>query len=94
MNHGYQARWITREEFDRLRRLGAQDLVLLDSLNGFIVVEPGGRGRGDDRILSREEADWELQPVWYTGPKSKLARARLLLGLDATAPTPSLVGAA
>lgn len=79
----YQARWISRGRYEALRRSGKLGhAVLLDTFSGYIVVEPVGSDLGDRDVLSRQEADYELQPVYYTGPKAKLRGARRLLGLE------------
>jgi hypothetical protein len=79
----FQARWVSRPRANQIKRTGAAGQgVLLDTFKGFIVVEPVGSNLGDGQILSREEAAYELQPVWYTGPKARLRAARLRLGLE------------
>ncbi len=79
----YQARWVTKGRFDALRRSGQLGgAVLLDTFSGYIIVEPVGSALGDGAVLSRQEADYELQPVYYTGPKTKLREARNRLGLE------------
>jgi hypothetical protein len=59
--------------------------VLLDTFNGFLIVEPVGSNLGDGAVLAPEEANYELQEVWYTGPRSKLREARTRLGLETEA---------
>jgi len=88
MQMQYQARWVSKARVEALKK--SQSLgqaVLLDTFNGFIIIEPVGSDLGDGAVLSREEAEYELQPVWYTGPKAKLrdARRRLALEQDAAA---------
>jgi hypothetical protein len=91
MTQEYQARWVSKKQAEELRRSGrARDGVLLDSFNGFLLIEPVGSDLGDGPVLSREEAEFELQPVWCTGSKSRLAEARRLLGLEAAAPAEHL----
>jgi hypothetical protein len=95
MRGHYQARWISKQRADAMRRSGAlRQGVLLDSFNGFIVVEPPGRDLGDGAVLSRQTADYELRTVWCLEPRTKLAEARRLLGLpeDAAAGVPVGVG--
>jgi hypothetical protein len=84
MHTSYQARWATKERAGDLRKSGRG--VLLDTLNGFLVIEPAGADLGDGEVLTREEADFELQPVWFLGPRAKLLHARRLLGLGAGEP--------
>ena len=89
----YQARWVSRPRANQIKRTGAMAQgVLLDAFKGFIVVEPVGSNLGDGDILSREEAEFELQEVWYTGPKAKLREARLRLGLEVEEPAAHLAG--
>ena len=79
----FQARWVSRQRANQIKRTGAAGHgILLDTFKGFIVVEPIGSNLGDGPILSRQEAEYELQPVWYTGPMAKLREARLRLGLE------------
>jgi hypothetical protein len=89
----FQARWVSRQRVNQIKRSGALARgVLLDTFKGFIIVEPVGSDLGDGEILSREEAEYELQPVWYTGPKAKLREARLRLGLEVEESAPHLAG--
>ena len=84
MNNHYQARWISRPRVNALRKAGRLgDSVMLESFNGYIIVEPAGADLGDGEIMSKETADYELQPVWCTGDKTKLREARKRLGLEA-----------
>ncbi len=79
----YQARWVSKGRYESLRRSGKLgQAVLLDTFSGYIVVEPVGSDLGDGAVLSPQEADYELQPVYYTGPKAKLREARNRLGLE------------
>ena len=79
----YQARWISRDRATHLKRTGRLgQAILLDTFNGFILVEPVGSDLGDGPVLSPEEATFELQEVWYTGPRSRLKDARVRLGLE------------
>lgn len=83
MQTKYQARWISRRRADSLRRTGAlEQAILLDTFNGFIVVEPADSHLGDGATLTALEADYELQPAWHSGPMTKLRQARQLLGLE------------
>jgi hypothetical protein len=95
MREQYQARWISRGRAVALKKTGRLgSAILLDSFNGYILVEPAESGLGDGAVLSPQEADYELQPVWYIGPKAKLRDARSRLGLEALAATPALAGGA
>jgi hypothetical protein len=87
----FQARWISRDRANQLKRSGRLgNAVLLDTFNGFLIIEPVGGNLGDGPILSPEEANYELQEVWYTGPRSKLREARTRLGLETKAPAAQL----
>lgn len=86
MRRTYHARWISKRRLDDIRR--SRDSargVVLDSFNGFLIVEPAGTNLGDGPILTPEESDYELRPVWCAGDKAKLRLARELLGLDVAA---------
>jgi hypothetical protein len=86
METPFRARWISRDRADRLKRSGRLgQAILLDTFNGFLIVEPEDSKLGDGQTLSREEANYELQEVWYTGPRPRLLEARRCLGLDAKA---------
>ncbi len=86
MEKAYQARWISKGRLAAIRKDGRVTRgVVLESFNGFLIVEPVGSDLGDGKPLSREEADYELQPVWCPGPKVKLTEARKLLGLEPVA---------
>jgi hypothetical protein len=78
------ARWVSRERAAALRKAGTlKQAILLDMFNGrFILVAPPGDGLDDGTILTRDEADYELQPVWFTGPMTTLREARRRLGLE------------
>lgn len=81
MSSEYQACWVSKPRADALKRKGA---FLLDSFNGIILVEPVGANQGDGAILTIDEMEYELQPVWVQESKSKLEHARrLLLGAEA-----------
>ncbi len=83
MKRAYQARWASRERVDALKRSGQlRQGILLDSFNGFLLVEPAGSNLGDGPILSPREADFELSPAWCPGPPVKLVEARRLLRLE------------
>src|SRR5262245_4447664 len=90
----HQVRWISRRRIDALRRTGTlRPGLLLESFNGYLIVEPAGSNLGDGEVLSRENADYELQEVWVAGSRAKLAEARRLVGLEAEQPVTELVGA-
>ena len=93
MQANYQARWISKDRLREIRKTGSLSQgLLLDSFNGWIMIEPAGRDLGDGEIMSAETADYELDPAWCPGSKAKLKVARKLLGL-AEEPTGKLVGA-
>jgi hypothetical protein len=79
----YQARWISKERLAEIRRTRASARgMILDGFNGFLIVEPVGSNLGEGPVLSTEEADYELRPVWCAEAKTKLREARELLGLS------------
>jgi len=83
MQQHYQARRISKRRADEVKRTGAIGRsLLLDTFNGIIIVEAAGANLGDGDVLSPEEADYELQPVWHLGPKTVLREARRRLGLE------------
>lgn len=82
MSSQYQARWISRPRAVAVKKSGHRDALVLDTLNGILLIEPVGSHLGDGPVLNRREADYELQPVWYTGTTAKLLQARQMLGLD------------
>jgi len=93
MNTRHQVRWISRKRVDALRRSGTlRPGLLLESFNGYLIVEPAGSNLGDGAVLSPQEADYELQEVWVAGSKVKLAEARRLLGLEVEHPMAELIG--
>ncbi len=84
MDTSYQTRWISKQRLEAVRRSGeVSQGIVLDSFNGFLIVEPIGSNLADGPVLSREDADYELNPVWCSGPKGRLSQARHLLGLPA-----------
>jgi hypothetical protein len=94
MQTHYQARRISKRRADQIKKNPAiRNAILLDTFNGIIILEPADSPLGDGAILSREEADYELQPVWHLGPKALLREARRRLGLEAEAAAEQLAGA-
>jgi hypothetical protein len=89
----YQTRWVSKQRREALKKSGRLNgALLLDSLNGFLVVEPVGSNLGDGTILTPEEAAFQLQDVWCLDPKTKVQEARKRLGLE-TAAAGQVVGA-
>jgi hypothetical protein len=82
MQPEYQIRWISKQRAEVVKKAGLGRALLLDNINGFLILEAVGSGLGDGPILSQREADYELQPVWCTGPKAQLREARRRLGLE------------
>ena len=77
METRYQVRWLSKARRDELRRSGASGRgIFLDSLKGFLVVEPVGAELGDREILTAEDADFELSDAWCVEPQRKLREAR------------------
>jgi hypothetical protein len=86
MHSRHQARWISKGRLEQLRRARSSGRgVVLESFSGFLIVEPKGSDLGDGPVLSHQEADYELRPVWCAGNKTRLKEARELLGLGAEA---------
>ncbi len=83
-NEQFQAQRISKQRAEDLKKHGGLGgALLLDLFNGFVLVEPAGAHLGDGEILSPQEADYELQPVWHQGPPATLREARRRLGLEA-----------
>lgn len=86
MTSAFQARWSSKNRAETLRKSGHLGrAILLDSLKGFIVIEPRAARLGDGDVLSAEEAGFELNDAWCLEPRAKIAQARRLLGLEAGA---------
>jgi hypothetical protein len=84
MKPTFQARWISKRRLDEIRKSGkASRTTVLDSMKGFLIVEPEGSNLGDGDILPPEAADYEVRPEWCLNPRGKIAEARRLLGLPA-----------
>jgi hypothetical protein len=83
MQPRYQARWVSKDRSQALKKAGSlRDSVLLDNPSGFILVEPVGKRLADGPKLSPQDADYELQPAWCLNSPVRLAEARRRLGLD------------
>lgn len=89
MNQQYEARWVSKPRAHVLKRRLPPDAILLDMFSGFLVVQPVGSDLGDGAVLSRQEAEFELQPAWFLGYKPVLLQARRKLGLPTGAATPA-----
>lgn len=86
MYEPFQARRISKKRADEVKRSAALGRsLLLNTFNGIIIIEPMGGNLGDGDLLSQDDADYELQPVWHLGPKAMLREARRRLGLEAEA---------
>jgi len=86
MQAEFQARRISKRRADEVKKSGNLGRALLmNTFNGIIIIEPVGSNLGDGDIMSPEEADYELQPVWHLGPRTMLRDARKRLGLEAEA---------
>ncbi len=86
MQASFQARRISKRRADEVKkngRLGRS--LLMNTFNGIIIIEPVGSDLGDGAVMSLEEADYELQPVWHLGPRTMLREARKRVGLEAEA---------
>jgi hypothetical protein len=76
----YRARWSSKQRAESIRKTGGA--LVLQTFNGYMVIEPTRQRLGDGIILNRQEADYELQPAWYTGSMARLREARQRLGLE------------
>jgi hypothetical protein len=86
MDAQFQARRVSKRRADEVKKSGILGRsLLIDMFNGFIIIEPIGSNLGDGDVLTQEEADYELQPVWHLGPKAMLREARKRVGLEAEA---------
>ena len=84
MHATYQAQWISRRRMNELKKAGLPGkVVLLNHLNGGIVVGRAGSELGDGPVLTADEADYELQPTWVSDSQATLRQARERLGLGA-----------
>jgi hypothetical protein len=82
----FQARRISKRRADEVKKSGQLGRsLLLDTFNGILIIEPVESNLGDGDVLSQQEADYELQPVWHLGPKAMLREARKRVGLEAEA---------
>jgi hypothetical protein len=78
----HQARWVSKQRIQSLRKSGEMGRgILIDSFNGFVIVEPLGSDLGDGEPLDPVQADYELNPAWCLTPKQRLTEARRRLGL-------------
>jgi len=83
----YQARWMSKPRRDSMLKSGAfRNSVVLDTPNGFIVVEPVDSHLGDGEVLAPEVAFTELSDAWCRESRTKLTQARKLLHLDELQP--------
>jgi hypothetical protein len=86
MQEQFQARRISKRRADEVKKSGFLGRsLLINTFNGIIIIEPVGSNLGDGDVLSPEEADYELQPVWHLGPKTMLREARKRVGLESEA---------
>jgi hypothetical protein len=60
--------------------------LVLDHLNGTVIIEPVGSDLGDGPVMSSQEADYELRPAWLLGPRGLVNEARRRVGLAAEEP--------
>lgn len=82
MNPKFQARWISKQQTQHLKKSGnLTNSIVLDSCKGHILVEPADKNPRDPCVLPLDVADYELRPAWCLGPKTKVQKARELLGL-------------
>lgn len=78
----HQARWSSKPHVEAMRKTGLlREAILLNSMKGYIVVEPTKKQLGDGAVLSDDEADYEVRPEWCLAPKKTVGEARKRLGL-------------
>jgi hypothetical protein len=82
MQSNFQARRVHKPRAIVLRSATGKDCILLSTFQGTIVIEPKGSRTEDGKVLSTDEARYELQPVWCTDSTAKVVEARKRLGLD------------
>jgi hypothetical protein len=83
MNPQYQARWVSKQQTDVLKKTGRlTNSMVLESFRGPILVEPAGTNPKNDNVLPLDVADYELRLAWCQCPKAKVQKARQLLGLE------------
>ena len=87
MQNRYKAQWISKGCCRALQKSQPeQDVLLLNTFKGFVVVQPANQSLGDGPVLSPDECDYELRLAWYGGPVARLTEARQRLGLGADFP--------
>ncbi|MBM4069869.1 MAG: hypothetical protein FJ271_13080 [Planctomycetes bacterium] len=82
MQASFQARRVSKPRAIVLRDAAGKGCILLSTFQGTIVIAPKGSRTVEGKVLSTEEASYELQPVWCTESKAKVEEARKRLGLD------------
>jgi len=88
MNAKYQARWVSKQQTDRLKKTGnLQHSLVLESFRGPILIEPAGTNPRNGSVMPLDVADYELRHAWCQGPRAKVEKARQLLGLDVELPS-------
>lgn len=86
MQSPFRASRISKRRADEVKKSGVLGrAMLLDTFNGIILIEPVDSNLAEGEVMSLEEADYELQPVWHLGPHTALREARKRLGLEAEA---------
>jgi hypothetical protein len=83
MQSCYQARRVSKQRLEALRK--SREIaksIVIDSMSGFLLIEPIGSNLGDGEMLQPSEADFELHPAWCLVPQSRLNDARKRLGLE------------
>jgi hypothetical protein len=84
MPTNYEARWISRKRFEQVRKTTVGGGALfLDHLYGILAIEPAGSNLGDGEVLSPQEIEYEMQPVWLLGSPTVVREARRRVGLAA-----------
>lgn len=82
MQRTYKAWWMPKKQIDAMRKTGAlTKSIVVNSLKGYILVEPESAHRSGGDLLPTDDAKFELDPAWCIDPPKTIRKARELLGL-------------
>lgn len=85
MRAGCKGRWLSKTQIESLRKSGALGhSIVVNSFKGFILVEPVHSHLGRGRVVTRDFAQFGLDPTWCNDPPRTIGKARQLLGLQCT----------
>lgn len=78
----YKAWWMSKKQIDAMRKTGAlTKSIVVNSLKGYILVEPESAHKSGGDLLPPDVAKFELDPAWCIDPPRTIRKARELLGL-------------